>query len=211
MAETDNAYSLISRHRNPKELAYADYANSMKALANKARLEMMATGKIEYDKNARKTYQKEYDSLMRKLNNALLNSTRERAAIRKTNAEISLKLSNKEIEKDEVKKASQRALTKYRDEVGSISRRDRDIEITDREWEAIQAGAISESKLKQILDNTNIDTLRERATPRATTTLSPAKVNQIKAMSISNYTLEQIASKLGCSKSTVSKYLKGVK
>ena len=211
MAETDDAYSLISRHRNPKELAYADYANSMKALANKARLEMMATGKIEYDKNARKTYQKEYDSLMRKLNNALLNSTRERAAIRKTNAEISSKLSNKEIEKDEVKKASQRALTKYRDEVGSISRRDRDIEITDREWEAIQAGAISESKLKQILDNTNIDTLRERATPRATTTLSPAKVNQIKAMSISNYTLEQIASKLGCSKSTVSKYLKGVK
>ena len=172
---------------------------------------MEISRKIEYDKNARKTYQKEYDSLMRKLNNALLNSTRERAAIRKTNAEISLKLSNKEIEKDEVKKASQRALTKYRDEVGSISRRDRDIEITDREWEAIQAGAISESKLKQILDNTNIDTLRERATPRATTTLSPAKVNQIKAMSISNYTLEQIASKLGCSKSTVSKYLKGVK
>lgn len=211
MAETDDAYSLISRYRNPKELAYADYANSMKALANKARLEKMATGKIEYDKNARKTYQKEYDSLMRKLNNALLNSTRERAAIRKTNAEISSKLSNKEIEKDEVKKASQRALTKYRDEVGSISRRDRDIEITDREWEAIQAGAISESKLKQILDNTNIDALRERATPRATTTLSPAKVNQIKAMSSSNYTLEQIASKLGCSKSTVSKYLKGVK
>ena len=46
---------------------------------------------------------------------------------------------------------SQQALSKYREEVGSVARRDRSIKITDREWEAIQAGAISENKLIKIL------------------------------------------------------------
>ena len=91
-----------------------------------------------------------------------------------------------------------------------MARRDRNIVITDREWEAIQAGAITESKLKRILNNTDADKLRERAMPKSTSTLSAAKVNKIKRMSDSNFTLAQIAEACGCSVSTVSKYLKGV-
>ena len=83
------------------------------------------------------------------------------------------------------------------------------MEITDREWEAIQAGAVSENTLVRILNNTDVDKLKQRAMPRATSTLSTAKVNTIKAMSASNYTIEQIARKLGVSTSTVSKYMKG--
>ena len=212
MADTDDAYTLVSKARHPKELAYADYANSMKALANQARIEMMTAGKIEYSKSAKDAYREEYDSLMRKLNNALLNASKERAAQRKANAEVNAKKiaaeqAGETIDSGDIKKASQRALSKYRDEVGSISRRNREIEITDREWEAIQAGAISETKLKQILDNTNVDKLRERATPRSTTTLSTAKINRIKALSSSNYTIAEIAKKLGVSKSTVANYL----
>ena len=157
MANTDDAYTLVSAARNPKELAYADYANSMKALANQARLEMVHTGKIEYSSTAKNTYKKEVDSLMVKLNQAQLNTTRERAAQRMANAEIQAKQkANPNMDKSEIKKASQQALSKYRDALGSISRRDRNIDITDKEWEAIQAGAISENKLKQILDNTDV-------------------------------------------------------
>ena len=210
MAETDDAYTLVSSGRNPKELAYADYANSMKALANEARKELVATGKINHSSQAKTTYQKEYDSLMAKLNNAELNKTRERAAQRMANAEITAKIKSHQMEKSDVKKASQQALSKYRNEVGSIARRKRNIEITDREWEAIQAGAISESKLKRILNNTDADKLRERAMPSATTKLSPARITKIKSMSASNYTLNQIAEACGCSVATVSKYLKGV-
>ena len=211
MAETDDAYSLVSNARHPMELLYADYANSMKSLANQARKEMISTGKISYSKSAKATYQPEVDSLMSKLNTALLNTTRERAAQRKANAEINAKKqANPDMKPGDIKKASQQALTKYRSEVGSISRKDRSIKITDREWEAIQAGAISENKLKQILDNTNIDDLRQRATPRTSNSLSTAKVNRIKAMSASNYSLNDIAKALGVSPSTVSKYLKGV-
>ena len=209
MAETDDAYTLVSKSRNPKELAYANYANEMKALANKARKELMTTGKIEHNAQAKTTYQKEYDSLMAKLNTAELNKTRERAAQRMANAEITSKLKSNQLDKSDMRKASQQALTKYRSEVGSVARRKRNIEITDREWDAIQAGAISESKLKRILNNTDADKLRERAMPKASSTLSTAKINKIKSMSASNYTLSQIAEACGCSVSAVSKYLKG--
>ena len=210
MAETDDAYTLVSNARNPKELAYADYANSMKALANQARIDVANTGKIAYSKNAADTYRTEVTSLMDKLRDAELNRTRERAAQRMANYEVNSKLKSGQIDKDDVKKASQRALTKYRQEVGSISRKKRNIPITDREWAAIQAGAISESKLKRILNNADVDSLRARAMPKQTNTLSDAKVNKIKSMSASNYSIGDIAEALGVSKSTVSKYLKGV-
>ena len=113
--------------------------------------------------------------------------------------------------KSDIKKASQQALTKYRASVGSVSRKDRNINITDKEWEAIQAGAISENTLIKILNNTDTDKLRQRATPRTTNTLSTAKINRIKAMNSSNYSLSEIANALGVSTSTVSNYLKGVK
>lgn len=210
MAETDDATSLVSASRHPMELLYADYANSMKSLANQARMEMVTTGKIKYSAAAKAAYQAEVDSLDAKLNVALLNTTRERAAQRMANAEVQSKKKNEpNMKTSDIKKASQQALTKFRSEVGSVSRKDRSIKITDREWEAIQAGAISESTLTKILANTDVDSLRERATPRSSTALSTAKVNRIKAMNNSNYSLAEIAKALGVSTTTVSNYLKG--
>ena len=212
MAETDDAHSLVSVYKDPRELAYADYANSMKALANQARVEMKTTKKIDYSATANATYKGEVESLNKKLHTALLNAPREREVMRKANAEVNdMKAKNPDMKPDEIKKASQRAVTKYRQEVGAVARRDRNIDITDREWEAIQAGAVSETVLKKILNNTDIDKLRERATPKSYTSLSSAQVNRAKAMASSNYTLNEIATKLGVSPSTVSKYLKGVK
>lgn len=208
MAETDDAYSLVSDFNTPMERLYADYANKMKSLANQARKEMVSTGKIKYDANAKAVYQKEVDSLESKLNIALLNAPRERLAQLKANAEINAKRQNDpDMKPGDIKKASQQALTKYRNEVGSVARSQRSISISDKEWEAIQAGAISESKLIKILNNTDIDILRERATPKTRTTVSQAQINRIKALSASNYTLADISKKLGLSTSTISNYL----
>lgn len=212
MAETDDAYTLVSPMQNPKELAYADYANTMKSLANQARKEMMSAGKTTYSKDARAKYMAEYDSLMRKINDAQLNATRERAAQRLANAEVKSKIEgNENIERGDIKKMGQQALSKYRDAVGSIPRRKRNIEITDREWEAIQAGAISETQLKQILANTDADKLRQRAMPKSSTTLNNAKIKRAKALASNGYTLNEIARKLGISTSAVSDYLNGKK
>ena len=211
MAEADDAYSLVSPSKYPMEVVYADYANHMKNLARQARMEVNTTGKIAYSAKAKSTYAKEVKDLDDKLNEALKNAPRERLAQIRANADIKAKTSNNPgMEKKDIKKASQQALSKYRSEAGSVARSKRSIKITDREWEAIQAGAISENKLKQILANTDVDSLRQRATPRSYTTLSSAKVNRIRALSSSGKTLSEIANVLGVSTSTVSEYLKGV-
>ena len=208
MAETDDARTLISDFNTPMERAYADYANHMKKLANKARLEIASTGKIAYSQSANKTYKDEVYSLEEKLKKARSNAPKERQAQLLANAEVKAKKeSNPDMTKDEIKKAGQQALTKYRSAIGA---KKESINITDKEWEAIQAGAISENKLTQILNNSDKDRLRQLATPRTTNSLSPAKINKAKAMSNSNYSLTEIAKALGVSTSTVSKYLKGV-
>lgn len=210
MMETDDAYDLVSADRHPMELIYADYANSMKALANKARLEYVKPDKIRYSSAAKEAYKVEVASLTAKLNDALLNNPRERQAQRLANAEIQKKrLKNPNLTKEEIKKLSQQTISDKRTQVGAIARKKRNIPLTDREWEAIQAGAVSETILKNILMNTDPDQLRQYAMPKTTTTLSTAKINKIKQMS-SSYTIEQIAASLGVSKSTVSNYLKGV-
>lgn len=207
MAETDDARTLISDADTPMERVYADYANKMKSLANTARKEMVSTGKIKYSASAKAAYQPEVASLMTKLNAALLNAPRERRAQILANIDIvNQKKKQPDIKTGDIKKAAQQALKKHRDEVGA---KRNPIKITDKEWEAIQAGAISENILTKILKNTDVDNLRERATPRATNTMSQAKINKMKAMNNSNYSLQEIASALGVSTSTVSKYLKG--
>ena len=208
MAETDDARTLISDTNTPMERAYADYANAMKALANKARVDVAKTGKIAYSKNANRIYSKEVKSLIANAEVATrVNAVKNK--IRKANPTATEKEINKLVRKEiDIKKASQQALSKARTNVQSVSRKDRSIKITDREWEAIQAGAISENYLKKILNNSDVDSLRQRATPRTTSTLSQAKIKKAKAMSASNYSLAEIAKALGVSTSTVSSYLK---
>ena len=203
MAETKDAHTLSSG--TPQEEAYASYANKMKSLANQARKEMVSTGKIPYSASAKAAYQNEVDSLNAKLNVALKNAPRERQAQVIANATVTAKKqANPDMTNAEIKKANQQALTSARAQVGAERK---PVIITDREWEAIQAGAISESKLTQILNNADIDSLRQRATPRATTAMSTAKQSKIASMSASGYSTSEIAEALGVSTSTVSKYL----
>lgn len=229
MAETTDARTLISDADTPMERAYADYANRMKDLANKARIESSIAGKIAYSAKAKSTYQTEVKSLNDKLNTAELNRPRERQAQLKANAEVQRKINaakvaikkenpnatdaevNKLVRKKvDTKKIGQQALTRYRTEAGSVKRSDRNIKITDREWEAIQSGAISENVLNKILANTDVDDLKQRAMPRSTTTLSTAKINRIQAMRASGKTLNEIANALNVSATTVAAYVKGV-
>ena len=192
----------------PQENAYADYANKMKAMANEARKAYKATGNLEKSSSAAKTYANEVSSLNSKLNEAAKNAPRERRAQAIANSVVKAKVqSNPDMTKDEIKKASQIAINNARNSVGARSK-DVKIDITDKEWEAIQAGAISDSKLTQILRYADVDKLRERATPRSTTQLSPARVSKANAMQQSGFTIAEIAESLGVSTSTVSKYLK---
>ena len=190
------------------ENAYADYGNRMKALANRARKEYLATGRLQYDSNAAQTYNNEVASLNHKLNTAAKNAPRERLAQTIANSQVRAKQQdNPDMDKKELKKASQIAITNARASVGASGKETR-ISITDREWEAIQAGAISDSKLTQILRYADMDAVRERAMPKSTGQLSQAKVNRMQAMVASGFTVSEIADALGVSRSTVSSYMK---
>ena len=206
MYETKDARTLSSGH--PTEEVYADYANRMKALGNEARKAYLNAGKIPYSATASRVYQKEVDSLDAKLLVSLKNAPRERQAQTMANAVIKAKKqANPDMKPDELKKESQRALSQARATVGA---KREPVVISDSEWTAIQAGAISPSKLEKILNHADMDRVKELATPRTTTTITPAKAARIKALSASgNYTTAQIAAVIGCSPSTVSKYMKG--
>lgn len=206
MAVADDAMQLVSEGRSPIELLYADYANTMKSLANDARKEYVSSGRTQRSPEAAKKYANEVEHLEAQLQIAELNAPRERQAQLLANSRIQEKAkANPDMTKKEYAKMSQRELSKARAEVGA---KRSSISISSDEWEAIQNGAISENTLSRILKYTDIDKVREYATPKSSKTLSQVKINRIHAMQNSGYSNSDIAEALGVSTSTVQKYLK---
>lgn len=190
-----------------QEEAYADYANKMKDLANKARLEYKATPTLKRSASAAKAFEPEVNRLMAALKVAQLNAPLEREAQRIANARVKAKVqANNITDKDEISKIRSAAISDARNSTGASGKRTR-ITISDGEWTAIQSGAISDTTLSEILRYAEPKTVRERATPRRTTQLSDARVSRIKAMANSGHTNAEIAEALGISTSAVSKYL----
>lgn len=203
MAETNDARKLSSGYI--QEELYADYANYMKSLANTARKSIISAGNLKYSPEAKQKYKQEVETLTVKLNTALMNAPRERQAQLIANSIVKAKKQSEgEIDDDQLKKIKQHALSTARARVGA---KRTPIEITDREWEAIQSGAITENVLTKIIRNADVDILRDKATPRNRKVLTPAKLNKLKAMSASGYTNAQIAEALGVSASAVAKAL----
>ena len=189
----------------PMEEIYADYANGMKGLANKARLELMATPNLKRDPDARKKYAEEVSSLEDKLILAKTNAPREREAQRLAALKIkAIEDENPQMDKDDLKKAKAQALRTARDRTGASKNR---IVPTDKEWEAIQAGAISHTKLKEILANGDQEAIVKLATPKDQKTLRKSQISLIKSMAASGYTQAEIAERLGVSPTTVNGYL----
>lgn len=190
-----------------QEEAYANYANKMKDLANKARLEYKATPTLKRSASAAKAFEPEVTRLMAALKVAQLNAPLEREAQRIANARVKAKVqANNITDKDEISKIRRAAISDARNSTGASGKRTR-ITISDGEWTAIQSGAISDTTLSEILRYAEPKTVRERATPRATTQLSDARISRIKAMANSGHTNAEIAEALGISTSAVSKYL----
>lgn len=208
MADAKDAFTLTSggSKRNPghpMEGVYAAYANKMKSLANDARKEYLRTKDIPKDPVAAKKYAQEAKDLEYSVLIAKANAPKERRAQMLANKEIEqLRISNPDIDYEHLKKAQGQAIVRARNVVGANKQK---VDITDRQWEAIQKGAISPSKLLDILNNTDLDKVKERAMPRqAKVTLTSTKVARIKALSTS-YTQAEIADIMGISPSSVSK------
>ena len=197
----------------PQENAYADYGNTMKALANKARKEAANTPNLKYSSTANKTYKAEVDELLSALDKAERNAPKERRAQAIANSVVKAKIQdNPELSdpgnKKMLEKIRSAAIDDARTSVGASGRSTR-IHITDKQWQAIQAGAITDSRLKSILKYTDEDELKKLAMPKKTLALSTTQQTKMRRMKTSGYTIAEIAESLGVSTSTVSKYING--
>ena len=203
-AELD-PYSLSSGSRI--ENVYADHASKLKSLANEARKEYVATSNLKYNPEAKAAYSKEVDSLNSKLNIALKNKPNERKAQLVADKIWEAKVKDNPYlkeDKSEARKVKAQIIEATRARAGTTKREARNIPISDREWEAIQAGAISHNKLDQILQNTDLDELKQRATPRSNKRgMSGATKSRARAMLAAGYTQAEVAEACGVSVSTL--------
>jgi hypothetical protein len=203
LAETDDAFTLVSEGRGWRtEQVYAEHSNRLKRLANEARLETVHNTKpIPYSPSAKKVYEKEVDELNSALNTALKNAPLERQAQVVANHILAQRRrANPDMDAAEKKKVRAQALDEARLRTGA--KKDR-IEITPSQWAAIQAGAISNNKLGDILNNTDMDKLRALATPRKNPVMTTIMTNRAKAMLASGATPAEVAEVLGIPPSTI--------
>lgn len=205
LAYVDDARELSSG--TVQEKLYSDYSNRMRDLANKTRLSAMSTGKTDHHPSAARVYEKEVASLDASLKTALQNKPRERQAHVIANAQIKqVTDSNPGMDKAEVKKMEYLILEEARARVGA---KKEPVTISDKEWEAIQAGALRPTKLNEILNNTDLNRVKELATPRPKLLMTPAKEAKAARLLDSGATQSEVARQLGVSLTTLTNYLNG--
>lgn len=203
MADTKDARELISKHNSMVERIYAKYANQMKDLANEARREYVRTPNLKYDPEARKMYAEEVESLQRKLTTAKKNAPLERQALILANVAVKQYIyDNPSLKSDHgaLKKLKGRTLNEKRLVTGAQKQR---VKFTDKEWEAVQAGAVHDTFLKDLLRNADSKDVKQRSMPRERTTISPARRTRIESMLNLGYTQADIADMLDISVSSV--------
>lgn len=210
LAEVADAFELTSGPPPTRiEKIYAEHSNRLKNLANQARLSSLNTPPIKWNASSKRVYAREVASLDSKLHIANKNRPLERHAQSIANANVRARIaSNPTIDDETKKKIKFQALEEARARVGA-SKKHRRIEITPREWDAIQAGAVSNNKLEQILDNTDIEVLRKYATPRPDRLMTPSNLSRAKAMLKSGATRAEVADALGVSLSTLDRATNG--
>jgi len=203
LAVTENAFDIIPKDRAPipQEVIYAEHSNRLKAMANDARKTALPLKGSPASPSAKKTYAKDVESLDAKLDLAERNAPHERAAQRFANLEVSqTRQANPHMESEDAKKIKTQALNKARVRTGAKKTR---IDITQSEWDAIQAGAVSPSKLERILKNSTPDSVKRLAMPKQTPKLTGTKLRRAQTMLASGYTQAEVADALGIGLTTL--------
>lgn len=214
--KAEDTVSLISETKDARTLSsgtiqenlYADFSNKLKAMANQARKEAVNMKGLEYSPSAAKTYAPEVASLKEKYNNMIANKPKERKAMLIANANIKAKIQEQGLDpnisedKKLIKKISSVEMQRARDSVGASGRKSK-VTFTDREWEAVQAGAISDNMLTKFLNSSDSDEIVKRAMPKNVTVMTSAKMSKANAMLRSGYSYAEIAKACGVPESTV--------
>jgi hypothetical protein len=203
LALTDDAYTLVRDKADPVERLYADHANEMKALANEARLRAVNTSMPKINPKAKEVYRSEVDKLVADLKSAQMQKPLERKAQIVANGVIKAKRQEDpllRVDPDRLKKVEKQAKEYAR---ARLNLTKPVIEITDRQWDAIQAGAVSASRLRDILEYADPKRIDELSMPRHNTVMTSAVTARAKAMLSAGATNAEVAALLGIPQSTL--------
>lgn len=184
------------------ENAYADYANRLYALANETRRAYNNTPVYKRDATAARTYKDEVTSLQKKVQEAKKNEPIERMAERATTAYMrALREDNPDLSFDEIKKYRAQKMNAERERLNPNGRYK--INPTEKEWEAIQAHAVSPDFFKQILRYSDKDYIRKLSSGRKDEVISDVQLARAKALLAQGHTWSDIAADLGVSQTTI--------
>lgn len=193
MARTKDAKDLSSG--TVMENIYANHANELKSIALQARKIVSKTNDAVYVPSARTTFKTEVESLKSKLSLALRNKPLERKAQLMANYWVSLKRkANPDLSRPDVKKLKGQALEEARIRFGAKKAK---IVFTDREWFAIQAGALSSSSISMMIRNADKPRLKSLAVPITKLVMTSPKASRARAMLANGHTRLEIADALG--------------
>lgn len=200
---TDDAFTLVSQGGGtPVERHYAKYSNDMKALANEARLISVNLPTMKSNASAKATFKDQVQSLNDKLALAERNAPRERQALVIANAAYKAKLqANPDLGDDAKRKIKFEELETARNRMGAGKEK---FDLTQDEWNAIQAGAITDNKLQRILTHADIDQVRAFATPRRSSVMTSNMVARARGLFDTGYTRAEVAERLGVSVTTLN-------
>lgn len=203
LARKGNPFGLSSG--TIQETIYANFANRLHNLANEARKAALLSKPDKRSPSAARTYALEVDSLNKKLYLAELNRPLERKAQLLMGAKLKAYIkANEDMDNDEIRKLRGRLIKECREIVGA---RKEPVEITEQEWKAIQAHAVSYNTLKKILNNTDMDRIKQLSMPRSQPIMSKAKISRARTMLNQGRTTAEIAEALDVSISTLQKAL----
>lgn len=196
------------------EDVYANHANRLYALGNEARKEARSTGLLKTNKSAEEAYKDvvgKEGSLAKKLALAELEAPKERQAqiiannVMKAKVQANPSLNEKD-NADKKRKLAAKALENARDAInGGVHTKRYRIELSDREWEAIQAGALSDNKFKTIIRFSDKEALKKRATPRKSVGLSSSAKSRARILLKAGFSQAYVAEELGISVTTLRK------
>ena len=202
----EDANIFLGPNATKTEHHYADYVNELKAYKKKVDAESAGIKMPARDPKAAKIYAEEVLSMKDKVNDVKVNRIKERQAQRMaevaSKAEIARRSEDEVLKKEDISRIKQQALNKARSQVGSARN---PVKITDDEWDAIQANAVSGTLLKELVSFMDDSQLKALATPRPNTVMTESRKNKAKALLANGYTISQVAEALGVSPSTIGK------
>lgn len=203
LALTNDAFTLVRDKADPVEKLYAEHANEMKAIANSARLLSDRTPRPKMDPRAKKEYAPEIKKLYDDLAAAESQKPLDRRA--RVYAGITVKQKMDEdpllrFDRERKLKVERQAVKAARSRLGLKTPV---IEITDRQWDAIQARGVSASKLRAILAYADEKRITELSMPRQNTVVTTAIASRVRSLLAAGMTNADIAASLGIPASTI--------